>query len=210
MPVERMAAPAAPPLWTGSFRLHADRTTSSPAPARARAVPLAAQTVRSQTQWQNYGEPSNSGWPTLRGSCATTNIGARSDARPRLLSAVLENECANPTHDQVDAFRQIRPSRAIAQDLLVVRLRHVRAAWVAPNVRVPALVRVRSARLGDQASSGIDCRRKAAAIRGHESTRLAYALPNCVPSASSSSSLPAPLVWVARKEHGVDPQAFTR
>jgi hypothetical protein len=58
----------------------------------------------------------------LRGSCATTNIGARSDARPRLLSAVLENECANPTHDRVAAFRQIRPSRAIAQDLLVVPL----------------------------------------------------------------------------------------
>ena len=68
---------------------------------------------------------------------------------------------------------------------------HARVAWVAPNVRVLALVRVRSAPgcsgvVGDRSPA------KAAPIRGHKSTRLAHALPDSVPCASSSSSLPIP------------------
>ena len=41
---------------------------------------------------------------------------------------------------------------------------------------------------------------RAAAIRDRESTRHAYALPNCFRSASWSSSLPVPLVGPARKK----------
>ena len=43
---------------------------------------------------------------------------------------------------------------------------------------------------------------RAAAIRDRESTRHAYALPNCVRSASCSSSLPVPLVGPRGKEEG--------
>ena len=121
---------------------------SSPALARARAVPLAAQAVRSRTQWQSSGEPSSGGWPTPRGSCATIEIGVRSDARPGSLSAVLGNECANPTHDRVaelrQSFREIRPSLAIALALLVVRLRHVRVALGRSERASSALVRAPS------------------------------------------------------------------
>ena len=131
--------------------------------ARARAVPLTAQAVRSRTQWQSSGEPSSDGSPTPRGSCATTEIGVRLDARPRSLSAALENECGNPTHDRVAAFRQIHPRRAIAQNLLVVRL--LTYAWRG-SLRPcsSALARVRSARRDVQPSSGIDRRRKASAV----------------------------------------------
>ena len=45
-----------------------------------------------------------------------------------------------------------------------------------------------------------------AVIPGREPARPAYALPNCVPSASWSSSLPVPL-GLARNEHE-DPRAF--
>ena len=63
-----------------------------------------------------------------------------------------------------------------------------------------------------------DCRRvagcqspaRAAAVRDRESTRHAYALPNCVRSASWSSSLPVPLVGPRGKEQGVDPRAFNQ
>ena len=166
--VERQSvAPAAPRPWTGSFRLHAERTILAKLActlARARAVPLAAQAVRSRTQWQSYGEPSSGGWPTPRGSCATTEIGVRSDARPGSLSAVLENECANPTHDRVaefrQSFRQIRPSRAIAlgpaSRAVASRTRGVGRSERASS----ALVRVPSVRRGAQASSGINYRRE--------------------------------------------------
>ena len=43
-----------------------------------------------------------------------------------------------------------------------------------------------------------------AAIRDHESTRRAYAPPSCVPSASSSSSLPS-LRWVRAEGRGLEP-----
>jgi hypothetical protein len=47
----------------------------------------------------------------------------------------------------------------------------------------------------------------AAAIRDHEPTRHAYALPNCVRSASWSSSPSVPLVGPREKEEGPDPPA---
>ena len=55
------------------------------------------------TPWQGCGEPSGGAWTTatVRASYATTEIGARSDCRPRTLSAALGNECGNPTHDRV-------------------------------------------------------------------------------------------------------------
>ena len=136
-------APAGPRPWTGSSRPHAEWTIRAKlacALARARAVPPAAQQYAHGTPWQSYGEPSNSGWPTPRASCATTEIDVRLDARPRSLSEVLGNECGNPTHDRVaefrQSFRQIPPGRAIAQALLVVRFRQVGVAWVAWTVRV--------------------------------------------------------------------------
>jgi hypothetical protein len=109
----------------------------------------------------SYGEPSSGGWPTLRASCATTEIGVKLNARPQSLSAVLGNECGNPTHHRVAEFRQsfrhIPTSRAIAQALLAVRLHQVRVAWVVRTAGC-ALVGVPSARPGAQASSGINCR----------------------------------------------------
>ena len=46
-------------------------------------------------------------------SCAITNIGVRSDCQPRKLSAVLGNECGNPTHDpEVD--RKAVPARSVS------------------------------------------------------------------------------------------------
>ena len=78
------------------------------------------------------------GWPTLRGSCATTEIGVRLDARPRSLSEVLGSECANRTHDRVAEFaNRLAKSLLVVrshQGLLVVRLRHVRVAWVVRTV----------------------------------------------------------------------------
>jgi hypothetical protein len=55
--------------------------------------------LRSRTPCPRYGEPSRGGWPTVHASCATTEIGVRSDRRPRTRSAALENECGNPTHE---------------------------------------------------------------------------------------------------------------
>ena len=206
-------APAAPRPWTGSSRPRAERTILAKLHctlARARAVPSAAQAVRSRTQWQRSGEPSSGGWPTPRASCATTNIGVRLDARPALLSAVLENECGNPAHDRVATFRRSfrhsPPGRAIALRLLVVRLRHVR---VAPVVRTMRVCPGQDA-IGSPGCSGIVGHRlpaRAAAIRGHKSTRLASALRNCVGSGSWSSGPPVP-VWVARQEERVNPRAF--
>lgn len=51
---------------------------------------------------------------------------------------------------------------------------------------------------------------RAAAIRDRESTRHAYALPNCVRSASCSSSLPVPLVGPRERQRGCNPRAFNR
>ena len=135
---------------------------------RARAVPLAAQAVRSRTEWQSSGEPSSGGWPTPRGSCATIEIGVRSDARPGSLSAVLGNECANPTHDRVaelrQSFREIRPSLAIALALLVVRLRHVRVTLGRSERASSALVRAPSVQ-GCSGVLGHQLPARAAAIR---------------------------------------------
>ncbi len=109
--------------WVASAARRADDPRQALLRARTGAG-LAAHSASSTLTdpMASSGEPLSGGLPTLCGSWATTNIGARSDARPRSLSAVLENECANPTHDRVAAFRQIRASRAIAQDLVVVRL----------------------------------------------------------------------------------------
>ncbi len=65
--------------------------------------------------WQRYGAPFGGGWPTVRDSCATTEIGVRLDRRPRTLSAALGNECGNPTHDRGTEFR-----RSFRQSLLGV------------------------------------------------------------------------------------------
>ena len=48
----------------------------------------------------------------------------------------------------------------------------------------------------------------AAGIRDRASTRHAFALPNCVRSASWSSSLPVPLVGHAKRKRGQNPRAF--
>ena len=204
-----MVAPSAPRPWTGSLRLHAERTILAKLACtleRARAVPLAAQAVRSRTQWQSSGEPSSGGWPTPRGSCATTEIGVRSDARPASLSAVLENECANPTHDRVaelrQSFRQIPPSLAIALGLLVVRLRHVRVALGRSDRASSAWSGCHRSR-GAQASSGINYRREPP--RSAVASQLAAQL--CCRHASSSSGHPA--LYLGRAEGtGLDPRAF--
>ena len=125
-----MVAPVAPRAWIGSSRA---RRANDPRQARllAHGAGRAGRTVSSTLtdRWQSYGEPSSGGLPTLRGSCAITETGVRLDARPRLLSAVLESECANPTHDR------------FAKSVLVVRSRRASescdcVAWLAPNVRV--------------------------------------------------------------------------
>ena len=196
-----MIGPTAPRSWTGSFRLHADRrpSPSSPASSHGRAP------CRSQRKqyahgppWQSYGEPSSGDWPTLRASCATTEIGVRSDARPRSLSAVLGNECGNPTHDRVaelrQSFRQIPPSRAIAQALLAVRLHHY--AWRASFGRCgSALVGVPSARPGDQASSDINCRREP---------------PRSAVASQLASPRRCPIVFRLRHRHQAFPSRYLR
>ena len=104
--------------------------------------------------------------------CSRTNA-----ATPPLIVSPIVSPDPSQSRDHAGAA-----SRAVA---------HARVAWVAPNVRVLALVRVRSAPgcsgvVGDRSPA------KAAPIRGHKSTRLAHALPDSVPCASSSSSLPIP------------------
>ena len=77
------------------------------------------QAVRSRTRWQSFGEPSSGGLPTLRGSCATTEIGVRLDARPGSLSAVLESDAPTPPmivspNPSSSVRSRSPPSRAIA------------------------------------------------------------------------------------------------
>ena len=207
-----MVAPAAPRPWTGSFRPRAERTILAKLPctlARARAVPSAAQAVRSRTQWQRSGEPFERRLAYaprfLRHYQHRRQIGCT----PGVAFRMLENECGNPAHDRVASFANrspIPPGRAIALRLLVVRLRHVR---VAPVVRTMRVCPGQDA-IGSPGCSGIVGHRlpaRAAAIRGHESTRLASALRNCVGSGSWSSGPPVP-VWVARQEERVNPRAF--
>jgi hypothetical protein len=73
-------------------------------PGACRAARGASSTLT--TAWQSCGKPSGGGWTTVRASCATIEIGVRSDCRPGTLSAVLGNECDYPTHDRVTELRQ--------------------------------------------------------------------------------------------------------
>ena len=88
------------------------------------------------------------------------------------------------------------------QALLVIRSRQLRGAGIARTDRnCSGSGAIRSRRSG---VVGHRSPARAAAIHDHESTRLAYALPERVPSTSWSSSFPSPC-WVRAERRGPEP-----
>ena len=159
-------APAAPRPWTGSPRPHTERTIC----AKLACSSHGRGPCRSQRKQYAHGPngkvpASRQATARLRPAVPAPLPKSASDwmhAHGRLPQRSRTN-AATPPHDRVAAFRQIRPRRTVAQNLLVVRL--LTYAWRG-SLRPcsSASVRVRSARRDVQPSSGIDCRRKASAV----------------------------------------------